>query len=70
MFDWVVMDVIHVGVVIPLIANVVFPIPSLPNASFSLTHPAGRASFPVGDRAGKPRLDESQAGWVIVIPVR
>ncbi len=45
MLEWIDMDVIHMRSKIPVIANQMFPISSLPYAAFATTHTSRGAPF-------------------------
>ena len=51
------MNVIHVGGVILVVANRVFPIPALPDTGFALADQGGAPSFRRRDRSREQGLD-------------
>ena len=55
------MDVIHVPREVDLVAYQMLPIPSLPDAAFTLVDAAGASMFAKRQIAREPSLDEAPA---------
>ena len=70
MLDGVEVDVIHVGRVVGVVADRVFPISTLPDTGFTLAHERRASVSRMRDAAGKQRLDRSPTGRKIGVAGR
>ena len=62
MLDGIVMDIIHMILIIPLIANGMFPVSSLPDTEFGFADSAFREALGFWNGRGKPRIDQTPSG--------
>jgi len=59
MAERIVVDVIEMMMQVSLVATDRLPIPSRPDSSFTLAHPAGGNGFTLGEHSGKTGLDQA-----------
>ena len=60
-------DVIEMTMPIPLVSNHMLPIPSLPDAAFTLVHPVGGDAFVMWEHSREKGFDQESAHWKVIV---